>query len=146
MLDAIMTAFAWVKGLSQVMDIWAWFAAATPLGLFFKSVRRFAFTPPGSYIVMAALALAAGYGYGWYQYNQGYDAAKTEYETKIEIERQRLADEKRRAEQDAAERIKELENEATRREDILDQVTRGASGRTGRGVSSDSVRDLNRID
>jgi len=85
------------------------------------------------------------YGYGRYQYNQGAADKDAEYQTIIKEERERLTEEKRLAEEDAQKRIEELERLASERDDLLQDIIRNSDGRTGSGISRDSVRDLNRI-
>jgi len=114
-------------------------------GYAWSRVKRFAFTPPGSYIALALVAALMIYGYGRYQYNQGAADKDAEYQTIIKEERERLTEEKRLAEEDAQKRIEELERLASERDDLLQDIIRNSDGRTGSGISRDSVRDLNRI-
>lgn len=140
------TAWGVFQGVMNISAVWKWLASIGGIAGVFGALRGFAFRPPGSYIVLACLLLGAGYGYGWYQYNQGYAAAEAVYEERIEEERERQADVRRRAAEDADRRIQELEDQVDSRDATLQDIINRTSDRTGPGLSAGSLRELNRID
>jgi uncharacterized protein HemX len=110
------------------------------------SIIKLATTRTFWYVVVAVVLLGSLWAFGNHQYNRGFSDRDAEYQQALQEERERLEAANEEALKDAENRIKELEMITEQRDELLQEIIRNSSTRSGNGVSVDSLRELNRID
>ena len=108
-------------------------------------LRRVASSPLFRYAVGAFAVFLLLYAFHVWSFRLGEASKDAEYQIVIQEERDRLETKKKVAEEDARERIQELEAAIDERDAILEDIRRETDGLDNPGIGRDGVRLLNRI-